>query len=785
MTTFHRFQIADAPFYRKAAFDFTENRITVVTGHNHNTGSSNAAGKTLFFQYLRDFIFGTEVQQDRTRNGKWAFSWSTHRGAYHAVRTTKSGKESLSIRERLTGAREWTDMGVRELRTAREFIRDSIGYNEEEFDSLVFLDTRPHPLISGNTAARKEFFTKFFRLDQQDDMGKLINAKLSELNRARVELDTLKAERAATYTALKEVARNAGFDQEVRNVDFPDAALRHFTVTADLFREALARAQAALDRALLARGHAEMLDKYGDRLTALQRVCGGSLDGYADAVTTMQRKLKRQRAELTILQQRSTLEGQIRKYEARLLELGSSGVPGKELAAREAKVTQLRNEAAEYKADRAAIAAKIETLEAQHVAYAGRLRKLRRVQSFEDYLKAHADDAPRTDYDCPTCGQRVHVGDSVKAEEKRLRHAHAEAERTRKARLDEQEEGFGKLTDEIRALTADYEAMRQHAPNRKLLADAVEFVEHHRERVTQLRACTEQLKDARARLAELDSIDAEDVEDLHRSIERTEGQLAKLQAYRDIIEPLKAAVAYRDTHGMPETSKTARLLKETQSHNADIVHLDAARQRMEEGKATIDRLTARCQELYTELRDEGAYQLLSKAFSKRGGVRQHQINAICQRLEQLTNQYARLLFTEDYHFTFQLDTHFNILVERNASDVKGKKGGDGAKITSDVRRLSAAERKLFALVLIPALMSFVPKERRSNLLILDEPDANMHELVRESLVRFLPTLNRIVPNIIYITPHRDLLNLALQENVPVTHYEVTKKGSVSTLARVN
>ena len=114
---------------------------------------------------------------------------------------------------------------------------------------------------------------------------------------------------------------------------------------------------------------------------------------------------------------------------------------------------------------------------------------------------------------------------------------------------------------------------------------------------------------------------------------------------------------------------------------------------------------------------------------------------------------------------------------------KNRNGPAPQKIVSDVRRLSASERKMFALVLIPALMSFIPKDRRSNLLILDEPDANMSAVVRESLVRFLPTLNRIVPNIVYITPHSDLLQLALQEGVKMAHWEVTKRGSVSTLAQ--
>jgi len=51
-----------------------------------------------------------------------------------------------------------------------------------------------------------------------------------------------------------------------------------------------------------------------------------------------------------------------------------------------------------------------------------------------------------------------------------------------------------------------------------------------------------------------------------------------------------------------------------------------------------------------------------------------------------------------------------------------------------------------------SLLSLVPAQNRSNILILDEPDVNMGDEMRENFIKFLPMLNKIVPHIIVITP---------------------------------
>ena len=159
-------------------------------------------------------------------------------------------------------------------------------------------------------------------------------------------------------------------------------------------------------------------------------------------------------------------------------------------------------------------------------------------------------------------------------------------------------------------------------------------------------------------------------------------------------------------------------------------------------RAEIAELSDRIGDLNTKVEDLDALKVLEGAFSKKG-IELILIKSLCSSLEQQVNKYSKLIFPEDYTFTFELDTNFSILVTRvHNSNAE----------TSDVRKLSGAERKLFSLVLLISLLTFIPKSKRTNLLVLDEPTAAMGEDNKASLIRFLPVLQSIIPNIVVITP---------------------------------
>ena len=77
MLCIKRLALQNVIFFKKAAFNFCAHPLTFVTGRNLNAGgSTNAAGKSLFFSQIHDLIFGIPIvgsRRDRIDR------WSDHR----------------------------------------------------------------------------------------------------------------------------------------------------------------------------------------------------------------------------------------------------------------------------------------------------------------------------------------------------------------------------------------------------------------------------------------------------------------------------------------------------------------------------------------------------------------------------------------------------------------------------------------------------------------------------------------------------------------------------------
>jgi DNA repair exonuclease SbcCD ATPase subunit len=183
-------------------------------------------------------------------------------------------------------------------------------------------------------------------------------------------------------------------------------------------------------------------------------------------------------------------------------------------------------------------------------------------------------------------------------------------------------------------------------------------------------------------------------------------------------------------------------------------------------KAKLTRI--RLAELKVELNDEEPLKVILNAYSDKG-MKRNAIQSISNTLMKTINLYAKSVFAEDYEFEFRWDTsQLSLLVHRKFGD---------KVLTSDVRKLSSAETKLFTIILVLALLTFVPSNKRSNILILDEPDANFSEETTEAFKKLLPVLLSVIPSIIVITPKTN-------ERYENAHnFTVVKDKGVSTIQK--
>lgn len=196
-------------------------------------------------------------------------------------------------------------------------------------------------------------------------------------------------------------------------------------------------------------------------------------------------------------------------------------------------------------------------------------------------------------------------------------------------------------------------------------------------------------------------------------------------------EYLKAKANIKDIGAKPKVKSAKKVIEKYGKQVNDYEHNVARSKELEQKISALDK----------ELEDLPLYEALLVAYSNKG-IKLSVMKQLAARIETNMNEYAHLLFPEKFKFSLNIDLNkFDIMATRS-------------KRTSDIRFLSGAESRSFSLLFMIACLPLIPRNRRSNLIVLDEFEAGLDKPTRELLVdKFLPALNKIVPHIIFITPN--------------------------------
>lgn len=177
-------------------------------------------------------------------------------------------------------------------------------------------------------------------------------------------------------------------------------------------------------------------------------------------------------------------------------------------------------------------------------------------------------------------------------------------------------------------------------------------------------------------------------------------------------------------------------------------------------------LESELEEIKPILAKRDLYKALEKAYSAKG-LKVSKANDIVRLLEANLNRYANLIFAEPFEFK----------VFANEKGVFCEVDRGNGKI-SDVRLMSGSESDSFRLLFMLSLLLMVPSERRTNFVVLDEPDSHMDGRTRAIFAeRYLPFLREVVPHVFLITPQDHHIYSECERWV------VVKEGGVSTLNR--
>lgn len=224
-----------------------------------------------------------------------------------------------------------------------------------------------------------------------------------------------------------------------------------------------------------------------------------------------------------------------------------------------------------------------------------------------------------------------------------------------------------------------------------------------------------------------------------------------LEKYKEIkttaplVLPIYTRYKNIDVNGLEDIPEKIKELKEKLNViNLKIPRLTSEYDLAKKANEDFLKLKERRKKLSKEASDIEILELLVEAYSNKG-IKLMIIRYIASVVEKNMNQYASLIYPEKIKFKFQVlnDREFNILRE-----VKTSKGIE----VDDIRVLSGAESRAFSYLLPLATMPLIPKERRLNVMILDEPTVNMGSARLELFVKnFIPKLNQVVPHLIIVS----------------------------------
>lgn len=179
----------------------------------------------------------------------------------------------------------------------------------------------------------------------------------------------------------------------------------------------------------------------------------------------------------------------------------------------------------------------------------------------------------------------------------------------------------------------------------------------------------------------------------------------------------------------------------------------------------IERLEKKIDDLKSVIEKSNVYTLLYQAYGTRG-IKSLAISKICNSVIGTVNTFSKLCLPEPMEFSCEITPgQFDIIAHRPKER------------ESDVRRLSGGESLAFNLLMAASIITHLPANRRTNVMLLDEMAAHIDEASTPLMYdTFIPFLQTIVPHVI-------VLDLGGHEIHDATRYNIIKEGGVSRLEK--
>lgn len=721
MPAFGKLTLTNYVLFKTAEFDFGYEGLTVIQGLNLNGNSSksvdsantNAVGKSVMVSAIPDLFLKegvTGAAKDKFRGGEAQLEFTD---------TLPSGKtRSYVVRKYFKGTaeaytiiRDGEDITPKGITPQRSMVEILLRRDADTFNVVDYLDNnRPNLLRTGDTAARRKFFTDFFDLTSPDEIKRLIKA----------ERDQLKAKAGARGEVARLLEAKAAELAELPKKSALTASQVKLTALSE-------KVNAAIEGMREARSLSRWIDQHSATLTLLKKrgqptrkEASSRLKAIKDQLDAFQ-DLSAYQSEL------SAYRKAMKAFDAKLAELGIEN-----LAIAISDLTR--------KQSQLEVTAKDVDTEVQACNETANKAAWKYSAAKEALIKAKEELAAMDEQSvCSQCGQAIKTPN-------------------RAAHTARHEEVIVQMRKDLSLLKAKSEAA---AGIRDKAVEAHESITDKLDEVTEKLDGLEELKKPE-RPQKPDGSILDDGFDHDKAL-RIKADYETIVEFYDANGDSEFLTRYV-TGERPDYNDEAydSAVSKSVETTAELREIEAKLSARTSLRTEIAELTDRLQEIDALLGEAEVLEVLERAFSSNTGVKQLVIKALCRILEDRVNTYARNIFPEDYRFEFDLETQFTITAVRTLK---------GDELTSDVRKLSGAEASFFDISVALALRSFQPAHHRSNVIILDELNANFGPDMMATFMSILPKINKIVPHVIVISPRTK------DAYPPETRYvTVVKKG---------
>lgn len=175
---------------------------------------------------------------------------------------------------------------------------------------------------------------------------------------------------------------------------------------------------------------------------------------------------------------------------------------------------------------------------------------------------------------------------------------------------------------------------------------------------------------------------------------------------------------------------------------------------------------AKMEKLLPQVQQRSVIEMAREAYAP-GNLKLKAADVTLAHIEDSLNIFSGLVYIEP--IKFELRT-----TKTGVSAEAIRNNGE----RSDISHLSSSEANRFKLLLAYSLLPLLPENKRTNFIVLDEPDANCSDPVRQHLIReFLPKLQAVVPHVFWITPKNtdyfhDYVQLSVVKEHGVSRVEI-------------